>query len=177
MHRRHQVPPPPPPHQKMTSSLSPKLIHILQHSLGVDKYGEGQQYRNHFVTSPDCEDGQLCLELVGLGYMLDHGPQKLADGMHCFTVTPEGIDAVALQSPPRPKISRSKRRYQEWLRADTGHSFADWIGASKKRAKPEANRCSEAWDIPWPGHGNAVLRRHHCRNKTTHPSGKCHLHR
>lgn len=43
--------------------------------------------------------------------------------------------------------------------------------------KPEAVRCSEAWDIPWPGHGNAVLRRHHCRNKTTHPSGKCHLHR
>lgn len=118
----------------MNLALHPELLHILQHSLGVDKYGEGEQYRNRFVTSPDCEDGQLCLELVGLGFMRDHGPHALADGMHCYTVTPAGVDAVAVQSPARPKISRSKRRYQDWLRADTGHSFAAWIGASQKRA-------------------------------------------
>ena len=114
-----------------TCSLSSEALHILQHSLGVDGYGDGNQYRNRFVTPPDSADGKLCEELVAKGYMRNYGPQSIAGGMHCYTVTPAGVDAVALQSPVRPKLSRAKRRYQVWLRADTGHSFADWIGASK----------------------------------------------
>jgi len=113
------------------SSLSAELLHVLQHSLGLDKYGDGNQYRNRFITPPDSPDGKRCGELVAMGYMRDHRPQPIADGMHCYTVTPAGVDAVALQSPARPKLSRAKRRYQEWLRADTGHSFADWIGVAK----------------------------------------------
>ncbi|MHB0986236.1 MAG: hypothetical protein ACYC05_11690 [Sulfuricella sp.] len=31
-------------------------LHILQHSLGLDKYGDGNQYRNHFVTGPGSTD-------------------------------------------------------------------------------------------------------------------------
>jgi len=30
------------------------------------------------------------------------------------------------------RISRSAKRYQEWLNADTGHSFANWIGAERR---------------------------------------------
>ncbi len=115
-----------------TCPLTPEQLHVLQHSLGVGKYGDGNPYRNHFVTSPDGPDGKLCSELVAMACMKDHGPQMLASGMHCYTVTPFGIDAVALQSPPRPKISRSKQRYQEFLRADCGYTFAEWIGANKR---------------------------------------------
>ena len=39
-----------------------------------------------------------------------------------------------------------------------------------------ARRCSEWWDIPWPGHGMAVLTHRHCRRLTRHPSGKCWQH-
>lgn len=39
-----------------------------------------------------------------------------------------------------------------------------------------AMRCSESWDVDWPGH-RASLYHKRCRKKTTHPSGKCHIHR
>ena len=41
----------------------------------------------------------------------------------------------------------------------------------------ESRRCSFREAVPWPGHGMAVLKYKHCKNKTHHPSGKCHHHR
>lgn len=38
-------------------------------------------------------------------------------------------------------------------------------------------RCTETWDVPWPGHGMAVLEHKRCRKRTTHSSGKCYYHR
>ena len=29
--------------------MTPEQLHILQHALGVDKFGLGEQYRNHYV--------------------------------------------------------------------------------------------------------------------------------
>ena len=116
-----------------TLAISPEQLHILQHSLGVDSYGEGKQYRNHFATSPECPDGKRCQELVGLSLMKDHGPQALAGGMHCYTVTPLGVDAVAFKSPVRPKLSRSKQRYRDYLSLETSLTFAEWLGVGKRR--------------------------------------------
>lgn len=134
-----------------TCSLSSELLHVLQHSLGVDKYGQGNQYRNHYVTSPECKDGKLCQELVGHGFMKDHGPQSLASGMHCYSVTPNGIDAVAFKSPNPPKLTRSKKRYAEFLRSDCGLTFAEWIGASKRTIEvwqPARARLTGARNLP-----------------------------
>ena len=114
------------------SKLSPQQLHILQHSLGVNEYGEGRQYRNHFVTSPEIPDGKLCEELVSLGMMRSQGARALAGGMHCYNVTPKGIDAVALQStarPPRPKLNRSQQRYRDYVDSETSLTFGEWIGA------------------------------------------------
>lgn len=107
--------------------LTEKQLHILQHSLGVDKYGQGKQYRNNFVTDPSSDDGVACGELCKLGYMKTHGPQALAGGMHYFCVTPQGVDAVALQSPAPPKVSRSRQRYLDFLHADSGMTFKEWL--------------------------------------------------
>jgi hypothetical protein len=49
--------------------MNPKLLHILQHSLGLDEYGRGTFYRNRFVTGEGSTDHPLCMELVALGYM------------------------------------------------------------------------------------------------------------
>jgi hypothetical protein len=107
---------------------------VLQHSLGVDQYGDGNQYRNHFVTSSESKDGKLCEELVSLGMMRSQGARVLAGGMHFYNVTPNGIDAVALQSParpPRPKLTRGQQRYRDYIESETSLTFAEWIGASK----------------------------------------------
>ncbi len=102
-------------------------LHILQHSLGLDQYGRGQWYRNHFVTGPDGTDFADCRALVACGLMTDHGPQELAGGMHCFSVTELGMTIVREFSPLPPKLTRSQRRYEEFLKADCGMKFGEWL--------------------------------------------------
>jgi len=43
----------------------------------------------------------------------------------------DGVEYLTEIVKPR-KVGRSAKRYQEWLNADTGHSFANWIGADRK---------------------------------------------
>lgn len=117
--------------------LTSEQLHILQHSLGVNQYGQGSQYRNRFVTGPGTTDWSLFSELVALEMMKDYGPQQIAGGMHCFCVTPKGIDAVALQSPPPPKVSRGKQRYRDYLRSELNMSFIDYLRWRDRRAKEE----------------------------------------
>lgn len=104
-------------------------LHILQHSLGLDEYGQGEQYRNHFVTGEGSNDFPLCRELVAEGLMMERVGGVLSGGDSVFYVTPEGIDYVAHNSPQRPKLTRGQKRYREWLNAESGLTFAEWIGA------------------------------------------------
>ena len=116
--------------------MHPRLLHILQHSLGVNGYGIGPQYRNHFCATFNSPDFILCTQLVVTGYMHAHGSKgELTGGSHLFTVTPQGIAAVAMHSPPAPTFTRSQLRYRQWLNLDTGQSFSDWIGAHHKPRK------------------------------------------
>lgn len=111
--------------------MEKELLHILQHSLGVDQYGQGRQYRNHY-----CGDGDQCRKLVDLGYMIEHRASELSGGDPVFTVTSAGKDAVVLESPAPPvvpKLTRSQRRYREFLRADYGGSFAEFLGVRPAR--------------------------------------------
>ncbi len=108
--------------------MKPELLHILQHSLGVDQYGQGRQYRNHFVTGPGSKDWERCQLLVEDGLMADRGNSAMIDsGSHCFVVTARGKEAMEKHSPEPPKISRSARRYLAYLRADCGVSFGEWL--------------------------------------------------
>ncbi len=117
--------------------MNPAHLQILQHSLGVDKYGQGDQYRNRFVTGPRTVDWPHCRALTDAGLMEDHGSIAAFGGMHLFSVTPAGVDAVALQSPAPPKVSRSKQRYRDFLRSETSLSFMEWIHWTARR-KSEA---------------------------------------
>ena len=47
--------------------ITPAQLEILQHALGVDQYGRGEMYRNHFCAGGD--DEATCRELVEMGYM------------------------------------------------------------------------------------------------------------
>lgn len=105
-------------------------LHILQHSLGVNEYGEGRQFRNHFVTGPDSSDFDDCVALVAEGLMKDRGASVLTGGDSCFVVTPQGVDYVALNSPAAPtppKRTRGQRRYMAYLAAECGESFGEWL--------------------------------------------------
>jgi len=74
--------------------MSPKLLHILQHSLGLDEYGRGTFYRNRFVTGEGSIDRLLCMELVELGYMKHYPAVEMFGGSDGFVVTEEGKRAA-----------------------------------------------------------------------------------
>lgn len=114
--------------------LESDALQILQHSLGLDRYGQGPRFRNHFVAGG--RDLVICRDLVALGFMVEHPASGITGGSPWFNVSPLGIEAVELQSPvppTPPKASHSQRRYRDYLRADAGYDFAEFLGIELPR--------------------------------------------
>ena len=107
--------------------MTPKQLEILQHTLGLDRYGQGTMYRNHFCAGED--DEQTCKELVALGYMRQRPTTEWLPYFNCYA-TEEGKQAVLRESPKPPKLTRSQKRYRAFLDADTGMTFKEWIKRS-----------------------------------------------
>lgn len=123
--------------------MNPKHLHILQHALGLDEYGQGSMYRNHFVTGEGSEDHAHCMTLVRLGYM-DYRPKvPIAGYDDVFFVTEAGKTAVKSESPPPPKLSRSKQRYLDFLQRDGSETFGEWLKLSERRRK----MVREGWNL------------------------------
>ncbi len=97
---------------------------ILQHALGLDEYGRGRPYRNHYVT-----DGTECDVLVAAGLMVRHPPREISGGMPIFVVTDAGKAYVREHSPPPPKASRGRTRYLRWLAFSdiSDEPFGAWL--------------------------------------------------
>lgn len=71
---------------------------------------------------------QDCGNYIGVNF--DTDKPSLVKRAHP-TSEVEYLDEIV--APRKP--TRSAKRYQEWLHADTGHSFADWIGAYRKLSR------------------------------------------
>lgn len=119
----------PQPERPMTpADLPAGALHTLQHSLGVDQHGQGEQYRNHFVTDETSPDGQLCAALTAAGLMRKREPRpSIYSGMDLWHVTDAGKTFVAEHSPPPPKLSRAAQRYRRYMDADSSLSFGEWL--------------------------------------------------
>lgn len=104
-------------------------LHILQHALGVDEYGQGEHYRTHFVTGLGSDDHPTCMGLVADGLMTRRDGATLPfGGDDLFHVTPSGQAYVAEHSPPSPKLTRGQRRYRAWLAGPAEWmSFGDYV--------------------------------------------------
>lgn len=114
--------------------MSEKL-HILQHALGLDAFGQGTWYRNHFVSGPSCDNYATLQELVADGLMVEHPPRDLSGGDSCFVVTEAGKKAVLERSQAPPRLSRSKKRYRRFLSWTdaTGLPFRDFLRSEVAR--------------------------------------------
>lgn len=111
--------------------MTREQLGILQHALGIDKYGQGAMYRNHFCASGD--DERACRELVAMGYMRQHATTEVFPYFNC-SVTDQGMLAVLVESPKPPKLTRGQKRYRRWLDADSGMRFIDWCRVERKHA-------------------------------------------
>jgi hypothetical protein len=104
-------------------AMTSEQLQILQHALGVDEYGQGSMYRNHFCAGG--KDEEICRELVEMGYMTRFTRSYLP--YYNCTVTNEGKAAMRRESPKPPKLTRSQKRYRDFLNADTGFSFGEYL--------------------------------------------------
>jgi hypothetical protein len=110
--------------------MTTQQLHILQHSLGVDQYGQGDMYRNHFCAGGD--DETVCRELIALGYMKQHATTEVFPDFNC-SVTEAGKAAMRAESPRPPKLTRSQKRYREFLAADSSVPFREWLKYNSAR--------------------------------------------
>ena len=107
--------------------ITEKQLNLLHHTLGVTPERRAP-YRNHFVAGPGHHD-QIDLEVLEAAEMMRRAPAPrfCTPGDEVFSVTDAGR-AHALDNlppaPPAPKLTK----YDEFLDADYGHSFADWLG-------------------------------------------------
>lgn len=119
------------------NKLSQQQLHILQHTLGLNKHGEYQGktegYRNYFSASDGNSDWNDLIVLVDAGYMIKRDPCAVTNCW--FSVTELGRDAVKKESPKPPKISKSKARYRRYL--EMGDSFDSFIDFCRWDAEPE----------------------------------------
>lgn len=105
-------------------------LHVLQHALGLDDYGQGMAHRNHYVAGEGCSSWPLLMAHVEAGRMERHEPRAIfgGSGHYCFTVTEAGRAYVAEHSPQSPNtLSRAEARYRAWLRSGVDMSFGEWL--------------------------------------------------
>lgn len=111
-------------------TLAGRQLEILQHALGLDKYGQGESHRNYFCAGSD--DEVICRELVALGLMVEHQRTTWLPYFNC-SVTDAGKKAAREQSPKPPKLTRSQQRYRRFLnRAYTDMNFQEWLRCEKE---------------------------------------------
>lgn len=108
--------------------MTPAMLHILQHALGVDQYGLGEQYRNHYVGG-----AEACRPLVELGYMVEMKPRSCSGGDVWFMVTKEGKKVVKDESAKPPKITRSQQRMMDYRDFSDAYdcSFREFLQVQK----------------------------------------------
>lgn len=114
--------------------MTAKQLHILQHALGVDEYGKGAMYRNHFCAGG--KDEEVCRELVAMGYMKEHRTTEVFPYYNC-SVTEAGKAAMLRESSKPPKLTRNQiryRRFLDWADA-SGGSFREFL-AYEKAGRP-----------------------------------------
>ena len=114
--------------------MTPEQLHILQHSLGADKFGcnsdgirGGKFHRDYYCAGLNNNDvmGDI-LYLVSQGWMREG--HKINEGRgQCFFVTVLGLSAMLNASPKPPKLTRDQKRYRDFLRADCGYSFGEYL--------------------------------------------------
>jgi hypothetical protein len=114
--------------------MSKTRLSILQHALGVDQYGQGRQYRSHYVAGPGSDCWELLNTMVTEGLLVRHEPSQVFGNDYCFIVTPVGSEYVLVNSPKPPKLTRSQQNYKDFLSADSGMPFGEWIKNRNKKA-------------------------------------------
>lgn len=122
-----------------------RQIRLLQHSLGLSE-SHRTPYRNHFVAGEGHHDmpDLLALEEAGLMRRV-RSPGFLPADDIVFCVTDPG-KSLALDSLPPPLPEPKRSRYSEFLDADVGYGFSEFLCGERL---PRFESSSEWKDGKW----------------------------
>lgn len=100
--------------------ISQAGIELMQHALGINQQNR-KPYRNYFLSSGKNEEWE---SLIKNGLAASNPAPKEFCGDIYYQVTDIGINIAISKLPAQKKLSR----YGEFLNADSGLSFAEWLG-------------------------------------------------
>ena len=106
--------------------MTTEQLHILQHSLGSDKYGRGYS-RDYYCVGVEDE-----ITLKDIRFLVSQGWMRAGHTINegrdqYYFVTSLGLSAMVGESPKPPKLTRAQQRYQDFLHADCGMSFGKYL--------------------------------------------------
>ena len=109
--------------------MTPKQLHILHHALGVNPR-QRKPFRNYFLAGPTHYDMPDLEAREAAGMVKRGAPPKFCNQSDIvFRVTDDGV-AYAMALLPEPE---KRTRYEEYLHADTGYGFAEFLGINKPK--------------------------------------------
>lgn len=109
--------------------ITDKQLDLMRHALGYNY--SPRHDRNMFCAGIGTDDHAEILKLCDVGLM--RAGRAINEGTsRYYFVTEEGHALVRAKQPPAPKLTRSQKRYREWLHADVGCSFREWLGIKSK---------------------------------------------
>lgn len=74
-------------------------LHILQHALGLNQYGEGKLFRNYYCVVNKSREHRACKAMVKDEVMEEI--KNISGRYTVFKVTPKGIELVGRNSQKR----------------------------------------------------------------------------
>lgn len=121
-------------------NISAQQLGLLHHTLGLSPHQRGA-YRNYFLAGGGHHDQANLLALVEAGFMSRSAAPSWTCGDDLFRATEEGRTYALTNLPPVPAPVKYSK-YQQYLRADMGCSFAEWLGIEVPRREYEGYRHS-----------------------------------
>jgi len=108
-----------------SSVVCQRQLDLLFHTLGL--YPEQRvSNRNYFLASEQHSDRTDLEHLVLAGLMIKRPAPEWVGAGEYYHATEAGLSLALDLLPPAPKPKHS--RYREWLCADVGDSFSDYLG-------------------------------------------------
>lgn len=111
------------------SSPSKEQLEILWHTLGI-RPEMRDPYRNHYVAGYGHHAMDVLTALVTLGLMAIGKTPAFCDAKDIVFYCTEAGKTVAIENLPDP-VAEKKSNYREFINADCGHSFAEFLGINK----------------------------------------------
>jgi hypothetical protein len=108
------------------AQLTEQQGRLLHHTLGM-RPDQREGHRNYFLAGPGHHDMPDLEALEHLGLMTRSRAPKFCDPTDIVFRATEAGQAVALEMLPEPPPPAKLNQHHQWLDADTGFSFGEWL--------------------------------------------------